>query len=471
MASGPSWSHVLLSGNATDGTTGAAVALNGEYYVMNGRAAIASTDMPAQTKSALAASIGATPVPPPGSDEIIVVPRSTSDGTVAAANGGPRLLSLCSDSDQTYSTKSYSVNDSWPYTKSTDGHGFTGSASVNAGVAARFQGFVDYSIKHVLCFPYLVFHDVRVTGGGTVTANLTADASFEDSWSDEVTVANPTLGTVTIPGPIPIPITLSVPIRAGLTAQARADFKGSSSFSAIGDFSITCSLAGCSGTKEAVYGFTGGGTPTASVTGNAKVTPYAEANLHASIFSDWLASAEVGLRASLPTSVFAYAGNTCGDADGDGVNEWVTGASVDMSVAADVRASAEFVGQTLGPASWNVWNSHVGFWSLNGGVFDPMVTATDSLLTATVKGQMRPCYPFADAVSYDVAWGDGATTTTSSSPTQLFSQSHSYSTLGTKTIRVDALTDAQGRSLGTSATRNVSTIMIAPRPILGTLAP
>ncbi len=473
IATGAAWQHVTVTGTALDGVSGATVSVTGEYTVIHGRAAIGSSDLSSAAQSALAASM-ATSAQVAGVDEIIIVPKATADAAVATSISEPAdgrskpMISICSDSDETYS-KDYSINNAWSYAKTTDGHGFTGNLSVNAGVAVRFTGNVDYTIKRHLyfgCIPYAVVHSVSAVGAGTVTADLVANATFAGKWSDEETIADPTLGTITLPG-VPIPITFTLPIRVGLDAAAQASLTANASFSAIGSYTIACNSSGCDGTKEGVYGFQGNQPPSVSVSANVKVTPYAEAALHASVISDWLASAEVGLRASLPTNLFGYVGNGCGDANGDGVNEWVTGLSVDMGVSADVRASAEFLGSDYGPWSWNVWTQHVGFWPVNGGVFDPMVTGTAGGFAVTMQGRMRPCYPFTDAMSYLVTWSDGSTSNVSSAPSQArFSEPHhTFATAGVKPISVEAVSDAAGRTIGTSATRDVDAFYIQPIPI------
>ena len=94
----------------------------------------------------------------------------------------------------------------------------------------------------------------------------------------------------------------------------------------------------------------------------------------------------------------------------------------------------------------------------DGTALDPIFTAelTSNLLQTRMHGRMRPCWPYADAVTYRVTWSDGAVTTFTGSPTVLFTQDHQFASYGVKAVKLEALHDAAGRDLtGATTTRNV----------------
>ena len=70
--------------------------------------------------------------------------------------------------------------------------------------------------------------------------------------------------------------------------------------------------------------------------------------------------------------------------------------------------------------------------------------------------RMRPCWPYHDDISYRMTWGDGATTPFSGKPDGLLTQTHSFASAGAKSIRVDALTDAKGRTMASGLARTVN---------------
>jgi hypothetical protein len=480
---GEGWRRVRVAGSAEDGETGAARDLDDEFYVFNGRAAIDRTAaLPLKARQALAQSMardGGKGSPTaraagddPDDDEIIVVPvavaRAAETADTVADQPEVRTIGWCDDEQKTYS-KTYSFDKTYNYDKSK----VTGSFDGNAHFTARLKGSVTGTVKYKVvrewkfaCIPYAVIQRVTVAGNADVLATANVNAEFEKAWSWEKEIAAPLLGTVTLPV-VPIPLTFRAPIDIGINAAAKASLTANAQYQANGSFNIRCNSSGCDGSKNASHGFTPTGSPVFGATGKVKVTPWIQGGIRVYIISEWLASAEVGVRAGVPAEVFGYAGNTCGDANNDGVNEWVSAATLDLGVDIDVVAKAKFVGDDYGPWTWNVWDRHLAFWKIaGGGVFNPIFYDQPSAGTtvATMRGKMRPCWPYNDPVTFRITWNDGTTSMLTSHPDTLFSQPHDYGIFGNKMVRIDALSDSKGRSINGTSTDSVYLFPILAPP-------
>jgi len=319
-------------------------------------------------------------------------------------------------------------------------------------IGGGVTGTVTYDVQFHWCIPTVVLHRVSVAGNADVIADATIDASFGDNGKWSAKVAEPVLGTVLIPY-VEIPITFSVPITIGIDADAKAELHSHATYEANGQFNISCNAGGCDGTKSATSGFTPKGSPTIGVTGTAHVTPWAQATIHAKILDDWLAYAAVGVKTRMPGELWAYAGNTCGDANNLGTPQFVSATTMDLGIAIDVVADTGFFGSDLGPWSWNVWTRHLAFWSLGdtsalSPIFYPTWPTSDALMTARMHARMRPCWPYTDAVTYQVTWNDGATALFTGAPGTLVDMDHPYASYGAKIIDIVSLYDEAGRSLG-----------------------
>jgi hypothetical protein len=55
-----------------------------------------------------------------------------------------------------------------------------------------------------------------------------------------------------------------------------------------------------------------------------------------------------------------------------------------------------------------------------------------------------------------MTWGDGVIENFTGGPSTLLTRTHSFATYGAKSIRLDAVTDSQGRTMGGDATRTVN---------------
>jgi hypothetical protein len=451
LESGAGWRRVKVNGNAEDFATGVIQPVSDEFYVIDGRGSINNTSLPASTRQVVSAKLTNMAMPAAGDDEIIIVPKALND----AIQSNVAFYSICDDSNYQTFSKTYTFDKSYNYHRNSEPGALAGSGDFQTRLKGSVTGIVRYSIRYHYCIPTFILHRVIVRGDADVVATASLVATFQKKWSWETQVAAPVLGTVSFFG---IPVTFKAPISVGIDAQAAASLNFNGTYEAHGSFDIHCSKrSGCDGDKEATSGFTSGGAPAFSASGMVKVVPWAQGAIRAYVIDEGLIHAQVGVRAKLAGELWGYTGNTCGDANNDGVNEYVSGASLDLGVGIDVVAKAGIFGSDLGPWSWNVWNQHLAFWG-TGDALDPIFYGKGCGGTnlATMHVAMRPCWPYNDAVTYRMTWGDGTTSSFSGHPDTRLTQTHAYATTGAKSIRVDALRDAKGRDMAGDATRTVN---------------
>ncbi|HXU00108.1 MAG TPA: hypothetical protein VN903_03910 [Polyangia bacterium] len=450
---GTGWRRIQVSGTAEDLATGTMGSLSNEFYVINGRASINNTALPANTRAVLNDQLATVPMPTSGDNEIIVVPRGLNDTIQAQANGVV-TAALCDDSTHVFS-KSYNFDKSYDYHRSSEPGALVGSGDFHVQLKGGITGEVKYEVRYSWCWPTFVFHRMTVSGAADVLAQANLVAQFQKQWSWNTTVAEPVLGTVSLYG---IPITFTAPITVGIDAAAAASLNFNGAYQAHGDFNIYCNGNGCDGSKNATSGFQPGGSPVVSATGKVKVVPWVEGAIKAKLLDENVAYAQVGVRAKLTGELWAYAGNNCGDSDHDGVNEYVTGATLDLGVGIDLVVGAGIFGSDLGgPWSWNLVQRHLAFWG-TGDAVDPIFYggACGGYNTATMHARMRPCWPYSDPVTYKVTWSDGAIESFNAAPSTLLTKTHAFATYGLKSVRLDAMTDSQGRTMAGDATRTVN---------------
>ena len=469
LEQGDGWRRIQVTGSAEDGDTGATEELDEEFYVFQGRAAIdRAPSLHPRTRAAVAQSMArdggkGSPLAQatgddPDDEEIIIVPARSRQ--VIEREDQVRTIGFCDDETKNYS-KTYNFDRSFNHTKSTVNGSFHGSASFSARLQGSATATVKYKIKrdwYTLCAPIIVIQKVTLAASSDLLASAALNAEFQRAWSWQREIAAPTLATFIIPG-VYIPVTVSLPIDVGLNAAGRATLNATARYSAHARFDVGCKSSGCSGTRSATHGFTPSGTPSMDVTGRVKVTPWVMASVRASVIADWLASAEVGVRAGVPTDLFAYAGNTCGDGNGDGSNEAVSATTVDLSLDVDLVVGARFL-VPVGTWTWGLLDRHLAFWKLGGdSAIDPIFHDTSVAGgTVTMAGKMRPCWPYNDAVNYRVLWSDGTMSNFTAHPDTLNTLSHPFAAFGIKLIRLQALSDARGRNIGGLSTDVVNVL-------------
>jgi hypothetical protein len=207
-----------------------------------------------------------------------------------------------------------------------------------------------------------------------------------------------------------------------------------------------------------------------------KLTIYAYADLDLYFGILDVVRAEVGVVLAAPLRFYAYRGNNCSDADGNGYNETVNGMFIDWN--AELYAywnvglfnSSGITQQiSFGIGGWEdiysidtviggrvpILRKHLLFIDLLNPIstiFTPVIGGGDDAkrtMATSFNIKPRSCYPFHQAVTYNVNWGDGTSETISTSSSGKVI-SHTWSQLGSKNISVTLNKDTYGREFGSS---------------------
>jgi hypothetical protein len=473
LETGDGWKRIRVFGKATDIDSDAVVAVDRELVVITDKTKVSTAPVAKFVKSEIEAEAVAmkTKEPsylaagglPEGEEADIIDPVAAEEAQARMESGTTTMFFGCSDYEKTFS-KTISTTKTYSHTKSTESGALTGSMAFTATLAASGTGKVVIKVHRsawTLCAPYKVsFRKATFTGNANVTAKANVDATFEKTWKYDKKVAQPSLGSLSFAiGPVPVSINFSAPIHVGVEATAKATLKMDGSGTANATLDLACTTGGCSGSKSATFGWTGGTSPSVGLNGKVDVTPYAYAGVHANLYTDWIANAEIGVKAKLKGELWAYAGNTCGDGDFNGSNEWVTAAALDTRFGVDLIAKASIVGGDYGPWTWKLLDKHLAFWDLGSSTaMAPMLNAKANPMGSTsvlANGRMRPCWPWADKMKYRINFNDGSTEEFWESPATLFAKVHNYGTFGSKVVSVTAVVDEQGRTPGKTTTDSV----------------
>ncbi|OJH38441.1 Kelch repeat-containing protein [Cystobacter ferrugineus] len=318
-------------------------------------------------------------------------------------------------------------------------------------------------------------------------ATLEGTVTYDNAW--QFPIVRPTLGVIAIPvGPVVIPIDVSLPITAGIDVKAsttgRISYDAKKSVSL--DYTATCTFDGCESTTNFSSPPPSSPPVVASIQGRIEPSVWVQAAVRAGIFD--AAYAQVGLRPYLDGDLWGYTGADCGDADGDGVQEFVQGGYFDLNWRLNVTAevSALVFGTKEWPAIFSTGKQHIAFANLVTSVpggwtpFDPILegSATTGQYDNTVYSiRMRPCFPFPkdnekaalieerdNTINYRLEWDDGASEEfTGARFDEVFNKRHTWVTAGTRKPRITLLSDGHGRNYGTSYTRNI-TVTAQPGP-------
>ncbi len=483
LASGTGWQRFAVRGAMTDPDTGAVRDANDEVVVIRGAKSIDTSPLGAKTKTSLKADFRASAASGKDEDDdtIYFVHKPTADAIEAAPQqpGNVALFSSCNNYDKTYS-RHVSGSKAFSHHLGTQSGNFTGSADFDGNVSGDVNANVVLRIKrtqtYILgCQTYAAaFKRLDVAGNASAHGHVKVDGRYEREWHYSKQVAKPSLGSFDFwAGPIPVHVGFNLPIDVGMDASALATVNADVDVTGNGNFAIQCTKDDCDGSKNVTYGFTNNKTPTASVSAKVDVTPWVQASVRGYLYSESIAYAQVGVKPKLPSSLFFYYGNQCGDGDGDGTNEWVRALTLDVGVGVDVTAKVSLLGSSVWSHDWSVLGrKSVGFWDLMPGgssALSPMLKGsrtpltsgmpTSSLYQARVSGGMRPCWPYADALTYTMAWGDGSTETINMPAGQLFVRDHGYGSKGLKTLALTTVRDAAGRTIGKTTTSNIVPFM------------
>ena len=473
MDSGSRWQKMKVQGTLKDADTGAAKDANDEIVIVRGRTAIDAAPLGAKTKAALKADFRGTALDDRDEDEdtVYVVHKPSADAVEAPLpKGGVAVsnFSSCDNYDKTYSD---SLSGSKPFSHHVGNQSgaFTGSADLDGSVSANVGANVVLRIKRAQTYIFgcrtyaAAFKRLDVSGNASAQARVRANGHFQKAWHYEKEVAKPDLGSADFwVGPIPVHIGFNLPITAGLDASAVATLDADMNATGNASFDIHCNSSSCDGSKNVSFGFTNNKNPTMSVSAKVDVTPSVSASVRGYLYSESILYAQVGVKPKLPCQLFFYYGNQCGDANGDGTPETVNALTLDAGVEVDVTAKVSLFGDDTWSHDWAVLpRRSVAFWDLAPGgssVLTPILHGSGAAITRGTEvtaggfalratGSMRPCWPYTDPMTYELAWGDGTTESFTLAPNAPFVEDHAVSGFSPRTLTLTAQRDSAGRTI------------------------
>ncbi|HQP36993.1 MAG TPA: hypothetical protein PLI95_17535 [Polyangiaceae bacterium] len=468
VASGVGWRTMRYAGTAKDIATDEVRAVNEEIVLIGSTDAISKAPIGEEAKARLIADAVASKAA--GEPDMLIAVHAA---TAAKLDGksGVEPKGWCDDYTLTKRPNA-TLSKNLTYEKKSEGD-FTGSVLFEAQATGSADAEVKMKVKRSgwsLCIPYaVVFKRARVHGKAVVKAGLTVNAEFTDEWKWNKAVANPTLASFPfMAGPIPVVLGIGAPIRVGVDASGAASLTVKGTATASGELTYDCTGSSCQQVSaNASQGWTEDGSPTVAVTGKVKVNPWASVGLRVFLYDDWPASAEVGVRTTLESELWGYAGNNCGDANHDGVNETIMAATLDARVAAGLYVGLSALGEDRWFKQWTLGRSSHWFKDLSlGNALSPMFWSTSASThggSITLVGQMRPCWPYTDNVIYELTRPDGSKETVTSAPQTAFTKVYSVPTTSSATATLKAVRDSSPRTLGMSTTR------LVPRMPIGTI--
>jgi hypothetical protein len=458
LASGVAWRTYHVSGKLLQPDSQTLIAADEPIVVIDSAAGITGAPVSPTLKTTLRAELASLPSTEQAGTIIV---RKNIDDRVLTKGGGPTMFAGCANEDKVY-TRQFASSTPLHYAQGKETGSFTGNVNVDGTASGNVTAQVTMrvirtSIPLLGCITYWGhLKSASLTGRGDVVADAKVAGSFAAAWHKSVTVVEPTLydDWISIEG-LPVKITVTLPIEAGVDASAKVDASFDTKVEAHGTFAIQCTSSSCDGSKSTTFGFAQNGRPSLGINVRANVNPWAQASVKVALY-DGVAAGKIGVRATLGADFWGYAGNTCGDANHDGVNETVSAATLDASVLVDLRADVSFFGSDK-PYAWNLLNQHVAFVDLLGtsSALTPIFYADSaSGLTAVMRGRMRPCYPYSDPVHFTFDWTDGSPAETIDSPAPtLFSHAHTFRTSRPEVAfhperpKVTAVADSKGRPL------------------------
>ena len=502
VSAGVNWKLLNVSGYAVDDS---GQPYNKNLYVLQDSEGVNAAPLPAGLQLNLAADVNTS------STVFLVDQKTANEIRLAEAKGsltpalmevaepldplpapaktgkpsGYKLFGRCSNREIA-KNKNFII--STPLTKDFSiGSGFSGNLSATGNAMVNATGEVQFALKRYaifgFCIPYGVkFETAHAYGTAAVSygTTLSGTINYANPKPWEYQVAKPHLFALTFSlGPIPVHVEFNLPIVIGLDLKASTtgsvSYTGSQVVS--GPFDYTCTLDGCSGSS--LFTRTGplpSKMLSGSIAGRIQPSLYVQAAVRASILKE-LVYAQIGIRPYLQGDLWGYHGNTCGDADGDGLPETVDALTFDLDWQVFVTAQATAFSDE--PRRWNdLWHtarSHLGFWDFVGSTaLRPVLSGLTTPLVnfpQQYSASMRPCWPYSDKVNYQLSWGDGSTASLvglPATPTQL---SHSWAALGTKALNLTAQRDAHGRVFNQATARNVQVVNATWTPWLNRDSP
>jgi hypothetical protein len=478
-------------------------------YVLDGNDGVLASPLPDTIKNEIVSPpAGGVTVMDDGGTAFYIVSQETAEGIDASETAGaltPEIAAIaeplddpgvttlsifggsCAPKPQTYN-KTINLSDK-TYTKNFPlSGGFSGSVALTGHISGTVNADIAFDIKrkNVLgfCVPYGVkFNTLHAYGNATSNGgvNLTGTLNYSGSFGPW-DIAKPDLYSFWVyPYGIPVKIGFNLPITSALslTATVTGTVNYNGNHVANGTFDYTCTLDDCTGTH------TFENTPdssdqviTGGVSGHLKPTPYVDVAVRAYLYSDSIAYAQIGVRPYLLGDLWGYAGNACGDADGDGVNETVSALTFDLDRRIDLTGKAGILGSDLWDRTIQTGSvKHVGFYDLIGSrAMQPQLQGTAGLdpgATGQYKLKIRPCWPYTDQVTYQVNWGDGSAAQSSQgAPGTDVQVSHSWTAEGSPTVTATSVSDQHGRALNQAYSRTIQIktlgATVTPSPVSAT---
>lgn len=396
--------------------------------------------------------------------------------------GGEAILG-CFGWDDSSKSKTWNLNNNALSQNFNLGGGFTGNFNIQLPFVTNGTAKLNYSVKKSFCVPYKFrFKNVQANGQAALGGNaqLSANASLAYKWEHDWQLAKPHLGQIFFwIGFIPIKIDFYLPISAGVKLDAKVSGTLAQSFDlgAAGSFNYTCTADDCTGGSSFQDSFETSGLH-ASVQAEVEAEANAKVQVRAEVWHGSLINAQAGVKGFAKAKVWAYYGNNCGDADGDGQNETVQAALAEAEAGIDFIYSIggglvpDYSGSSNG-ARWNL-----GWWDLlgEGGstVLSPMLAGPSSAQvgdTVSYVVRMRPCYPYTQAVDLQMGPDSWSGTLKIAKPKSAFpaenstTLSRSFPTGGVRSITATAIRDSKGRELRAASSRplDVAQPQIYPR--------
>jgi hypothetical protein len=244
--------------------------------------------------------------------------------------------------------------------------------------------------------------------------------------------------------------------------------------------------------------------PSLQATASVRVDfkPYAYLEARGFLYHQNIASAGLGTELSLPTRLFYYLGNACGNGAGGSGSETVNGGYINVGAQLEFyRNSTVFwddhfawldspvsslgsffreveVDQFLRDANeHSALRGELFFTTLqvNGGIhpLTPILSGNASVnmgQTASYTVSKRACVPMDAPLNYVISWGDGtANSVLQAAPGASASATHQFNVFGTQNVKARITGDTAGRSINKETTRSITVNANAVPPMPGSM--
>jgi hypothetical protein len=463
---GAGWITYSVRGTFRDLETNANVSLQGQgVVVVRGKSGVKETpDLTDAAKGVLIEDMEAVLAAGSVADDsellyIVNQPTAKELGR-SGADRSTALAAGCADDVRDYPlTKSYVTSPDVREAKFEAGQGFVGSLTVGrASMQGETSASVRLEVKRIVldgqCTPYAVrFVSSELHGSLSTEAMISAQGNARKSLTLSKGLQQSQGVFPFMVGSVPLLVTLTSPFEMGLTSNGFATVAVDGWLKTSGTFTFACSLRGCGATRSFDSSFQPSAAPSGMVAEPVKVLAWLQGSVELALGSNDTFAAQVGVRAGPTLDLRSYSGNACGDADGDGKPETISGSSIETSTQAEFKTSLSMLGAEPMTTSYRFAEVHEGFWHSDAA----NAPWTPVLTTKSTKGQQvtlvagtRSCWPYSDPVTFQVTWDDG-TVTERTLPPGLHELIHSFKKPGNHPVRVVLQRDAQGRRFDTVA--------------------